>query len=117
MLCDKVLSAEERVTFVMHIDRTGEILEWKAGVSDLRMPEDVIQTLGGLWSATIIGVLDKLEKFFGKTDYFAIQQERMNIFCIPWDGEYIVMASRESIPAESIQKIKEHYYSVIASQQ
>lgn len=91
----------------MYIDKSGKILEWKAGVSDLRMPEEVIETLGGLWSATIIGVLDKLEKFFGKTDYFAIYQERLNIFSVPWEGKYFVMATRERIPAESIQKIRE----------
>jgi len=97
----------KKITLAMVVEPDGKILEWKDSSGKIRfVPEKVLETLAGPWSAIFRDILMRLQNFLGRVEYVMINYEKVNLLGFIKGDHIVVLAVEKDMPAGSIEKIR-----------
>ena len=101
-ICERVLSADERIGFAMVVDGNGEIAESVIRGTRL-MPDQDIATYTGIWTIVIRGICKQMEKFLGSHQYYSLGYDKLTVHGLPIAGnKTIVITARKDLPLETV---------------
>jgi hypothetical protein len=105
-LAKRVLALDHRIGSALVIDRKGHLLEFETATSEMPIPESVVRTLGGVWSAVVAQIVEKLEQFFGPTAHVSIRMQKLDIHGLLAGKDLIILTARRDLPEEILDKVQ-----------
>jgi hypothetical protein len=108
-ICDRILSVDRRIGFVMLVNDKGEIVESTMRGTRLMTDQD-IATYTGIWTIVIQGICKQMEKFLGPHQFYSLGYDKLAVHGLPIGDKTIVITARKDLPLEivlSLRKIAE----------
>ena len=108
-ICDRILTVDKRIGFVMVVNEKGEIVESRMRGTRL-MPDQDIATYTGIWTNIIQGIAKQMEKFLGPHQFYSLGYDKLTVHGLPVGDNTVVITARKDLPLEivfSLRKIAE----------
>jgi hypothetical protein len=104
-VCDRIFARDWRIGFAMVMDSEGKILESKMR-GKLLMPRSDIAAFAAAWTSVIEGILEQMQRYFGKGDVLTVSYEKVNVHGFKANDKTVVITARRDLPIEIVNSLK-----------
>jgi hypothetical protein len=104
-ICDRILTVDKRIGFVMVVNEKGEIVESRMRGTRL-MPDQDIATYTGIWTNIIQGIAKQMEKFLGPHQFYSLGYDKLTVHGLPVGDNTVVITARKDLPLETVFSLR-----------
>lgn len=104
-ICKAILGVDKEIRFVMITDMQGNILCMKS-TSKYMMPKELVEQMGGAWSAVLGGIFKQLAKYHGPFEYTIVKHQKVTTVGLGTEKNYAIFTVEKDVSEELIEKVK-----------
>jgi len=104
-VCKAVLEIDKSIIFAMTADNQGNILCMDARAK-YTMPKQLVEQVGGAWSAVVGGIFKQLAQYHGPFEYTIVKYQKAIIVGVGSKEIYAIFTVEKDVSEELIEEVR-----------
>jgi len=104
-ICKAILEIHKGINFAMITDNVGNIQCMESRGKYL-MPKELVEQMGGAWSAVLGGIFRQLGQYHGAFEYTIVRHQKVTTVGLGTETKYAIFTVEKGVSEELIEKVR-----------